>query len=618
MRWSQFRTLWMVDAQLKFVPFPPVDEPRPGQHQLQESPMSIAVTLSSVHFSWPDGGQVFDDLSAQIPTGRCGLVGTNGSGKSTLLGLIAGSGHRAEATKPGTPRPASARNGRSSTASDQSATTTRPDLVPATGSITIDGRIGYLPQDLVLQADLAVDEQLGIARVRRAIAAIEAGDSAPEHFEVIGDDWDAESRALAELSRLGLPADVLDRRLGELSGGECTRLALATLLLDRPDILLLDEPTNNLDADARQYLYQLIAGWAGTLLVVSHDRELLDLVDRIGELRPVGRPGSRRTLTWYGGNYTAYREIVEAQQVAAEQAVTAAKSDVRRQRNDLIDAQVTVARRERYGRKMSASKREPKIVMNERKREAQVSAAKLTGLHADRLADAKDRLEAAQELLRKDDTVRIDLPATEVPAGREVLRLKDVRLRTGAVVELDVSGPERIAVIGPNGSGKTTLLHTICGLLPPADGEVVLHVPARLLPQRIDILDPELSVFENAAAFAPTAEPNPLRSRLARFLFSGDTADRLVGDLSGGERFRAALACLLLAEPAPQLLILDEPTNNLDLASAEQLATALESYRGALLVVSHDERFLTEIGATRRISARPESPDTPATHRSAP
>ncbi|WP_029135815.1 ABC-F family ATP-binding cassette domain-containing protein [Nakamurella lactea] len=546
--------------------------------------MSTAITLSAVQFAWPDGEVVFDDLSAQIPSGTTGLVGTNGSGKSTLLRLVAGV------------------------------------VALQGGSIAIEGRLGYLPQDLVLQADRRVDEHLGIAAVRHAIAAIEAGDTDARHFETIGDDWDVESRTLAELARLGLPPDVLDRQLGALSGGECTRLALVALLLDRPDVLLLDEPTNNLDGDARRYLYDLVTGWSGTLVVVSHDRELLELVDRIAEIRPVGRPGSRRSLTWYGGNFSAYREAVQAQQAAAEQAVTAARSDVRRQRSDLVDAQVTLARRERYGRKMSANKREPKIIMNQRKRAAQESAAKFKGMHTERLEDAKERLDEAQERLRRDDVIRIDLPATEVPAGRDVLQLTELRLRTGQQLDLTVRGPERIAVTGPNGSGKTTLLHTIAGRLPPVDGQAAVRVPARLLPQRIDLLDPALSVFQNAAAFAPTAEPNPLRARLARFLFSGDAADRPVAALSGGEQFRAALACLLLAEPAPQLLILDEPTNNLDLASVEQLTSALAAYRGALLVASHDEPFLEDIAVSRRIelSSGPETPDTPPADRSAP
>jgi len=182
-----------------------------------------------------------------------------------------------------------------------------------------------------------------------------------------------------------------------------------------------------------------------------------------------------------------------------------------------------------------------------------------------------------------------------------VLALTEVRLGTGQVVDLELSGPERVAVTGANGSGKSTLLHTVAGLLAPVDGAVDVHVPLRLLPQRLDVLDPAASVLANARRLAPGRDPNAVRAALARFLFRGRAADRTVATLSGGELFRATLASLLLAEPAPRLLLLDEPTNNLDLASVRQLASALGSYRGALLVASHDEPFLAEIGVTRRL-----------------
>ncbi len=514
-----------------------------------------AVVCSGLSFAWPDGTAVFTDLSLVIGPGRTGLIGLNGSGKSTLLRLIAG------------------------------------ELTPARGSVSVAGELGYVPQNVTL-AGTRVDEALGIAGIRAALAAIEAGDASEENFARIGGDWDAEERARATLDRLGLDHVPLDRRIAELSGGESVLLCLAAQFVRRPEVLLLDEPTNNLDLDARHRLYDAVGSWRGAMVIVSHDRELLDLVDQVAELR-AGQ------VRWYGGNLTAYEETLAVEQEAAERAVRAAESDVRRQKRELIETRTKIDRRIRYGKKMAENGGLPRIVANERKKSAQVSAAKLRGVQLDRLDEASKRLAAAEEAVRDDSEIRIDLPATSVPAGRGVLTLSGLEIRYGARAEVIVRGPERIAVTGRNGAGKTTLLRTIVGEIPPVSGVVKLAVPARYLPQRLDILDPGLTVAQNVARAAPLATDNQIRSRLARFLFRGRRADQLAGSLSGGELFRAALATLLLAEPPPQLLLLDEPTNSLDMASVRQLSGALRSYPGALIVASHDTPFLREIGATR-------------------
>ncbi|NED38130.1 ABC-F family ATP-binding cassette domain-containing protein [Streptomyces sp. SID8499] len=520
--------------------------------------MSPSITCTALSFAWPDGTSVFSGLDIAFGPGRTGLVGANGTGKSTLLKLIAG------------------------------------ELTPSDGVVRVAGEVGCLPQNVTLGTGLRVDEALGIAAQRAALHAIEAGDAAEEHFETVGDDWDVEERALATLGELGLGHIGLDRTVGEVSGGESVLLRLAALLLRRPDVLLLDEPTNNLDLYARRRLYAAVAAWPGVLVVVSHDRELLDLVDQIADLR-AGR------VTWYGGNYAAYEEALAVEQDAAERMVRVAESDLRRQKRELVDAQVKLSRRKRYGQKMWDSKREPKIVMGARKRAAQESAGKHRILHEERLTAAKERLDEAVEAVRDDDEIRVELPYTAVPPGRDVLTVRDLRTAYGARVSggLDLRGPERVALVGRNGAGKTTLLRTVAGELPPVSGEAVAHVPLRFLPQRLDVLDDELSVVENVARFAPDATANRVRARLARFLFRGARADQKAGTLSGGERFRAALAALMLAEPAPQLLLLDEPTNNLDMASVRRLTSALESYEGALIVAGHDLPFLRSIGITR-------------------
>ncbi|MFE6974857.1 ABC-F family ATP-binding cassette domain-containing protein [Streptomyces sp. NPDC057682] len=516
------------------------------------------ISCTSLSFSWPDGTQVFDGLDLTVGPGRTGLIGLNGSGKSTLLRLVTG------------------------------------ELAPLDGRVTTAGEIGYLPQNLVLDTALRVDAALGIAGTRAALHAIEAGDTGEEAFAAVGDDWDVEERARAMLDQVGLGRLGLDRTVGEMSGGECVLLRLAALLLARPDVLLLDEPTNNLDLYARARLHAAVDAWHGVLLVVSHDRELLERVDQIADLRD-------SSVTWYGGNLSAYEEAVAVEQEAAERMVRVAEADVHRQRRELAEAGVKLARRKRYGQKMQENKREPKIVMGARRRSAQESAGKHRILHAERLAEARERLDQAVEAVREDEEIRVELPHTKVPPGREVLRTTELELLYGARVPgwFEVRGPERIALVGRNGAGKTTLLRTLAGELAPVSGSTCVQVPARFLPQRLDVLDDRLSVVENVARFAPEATNNRIRARLAHFLFKGTRADKAAGTLSGGERFRAALAALLLAEPAPQLLMLDEPTNNLDMASVRRLTAALDAFEGALIVASHDVPFLESLGITR-------------------
>lgn len=390
---------------------------------------STHIGCSDLTFAWPDGTPVFDGFQLAVGPGRTGLIGLNGSGKSTLLRLLAG------------------------------------ELTPTGGRVTTAGEIGYLPQNLTLATGMRVDEALGIDRVRAALHAIEAGDTREEHFTAVGDDWDVEERARAALGQLGLDAVGLDRTIGELSGGESVLLRLAALLLRRPDVLLLDEPTNNLDRQARRRLYDAVAAWPGVMVVVSHDRELLDRVDQIADLRD-------GEVSWYGGNFSAYEEALAVEQEAAERMVRTAEADVQRQKRELSDAHVKLARRQRFAQKSYENKRVPKIVANGRRSEAQVSAGKHRILHAERLAQARDRLDEAVDAVRDDDEIRIELPYTKVHPGQGVLTLRDLRLPYAerALGNLEIHGPERIALVGRNGAGKTTLLRALAGQLAPAVG----------------------------------------------------------------------------------------------------------------------------------------------------
>ncbi|MFI5562348.1 ribosomal protection-like ABC-F family protein [Amycolatopsis japonica] len=524
------------------------------------------VVVSALSFAWPDDTPVFDDLSFTVPGGRTGLVAPNGAGKSTLLKLISG------------------------------------ELRPVSGSVSAQGVLGYLPQSLPLTADLNVAEVLGIAPQLAALSAIESGDASEEHFTTIGNDWDIEERTRAQLDRLGLDGISLDRSLRTLSGGQIISLGLAAQLLKRPDILLLDEPTNNLDLDARRKLYGVLEDWSGCLLLVSHDRELLDRMDRIAEL-------DRGDLRYHGGNFTQYEAAVKAEQEVAERNVRSAEQEVKREKREMQQARERAARRAGNAARNLGNAGLPRIFAGTMKRNAQESAGKANETHAARVSDAKTRLDEAERSLRDDQKIALILPGTNVPAGRTMFHGEHIQVRygdrnvfAGDGVDLTIRGPERIALTGGNGTGKSTLLRVLNGDLTPDSG-VLKRAEGRIayLSQRLDLLDLDRTIAENFATFAPSLPESQRMTLLARFLFRGARSQLPVGVLSGGERLRATLACVLFAEPAPQLLLLDEPTNNLDLVSVGQLESALGAYQGAFVVVSHDERFLKEIKVDRRV-----------------
>ncbi|GAA3310668.1 ABC-F family ATP-binding cassette domain-containing protein [Streptomyces cinereospinus] len=475
-----------------------------------------AVICSNLSFAWPDDTEVFHDLSFSVTPGRTGLVAPNGSGKSTLLKLVAG------------------------------------ELRPAAGSVSVSGTLGYLAQSLPLTGNLTVAEVLGVADVIRALDAVESGDVGEEHFATIGDDWDIEERTRAQLDRLGLTDLALDRSLSTLSGGQAVSLGLAAQLLKRPDVLLLDEPTNNLDAGARHRLYDVLSDFTGCLLLVSHDRALLDRMERVAEL------GSGE-LRLYGGNFTEYQEAVRAEQEVAEKNVRNAEQELKREKREMQQARERAERRASNAARNLKNAGLPRIFAGNMKRGAQESAGRAGQTHASRVSEAQARLDEAGRALRDEQRLTLELPDTRVPAGRNLFLGERLRVRLGGTevfdaggVDLTVRGPERIALTGPNGAGKSTLMRLITGDLAPDSGEINRN-DGRIayLSQRLDLLDLDRTVAENFAAFAPERPEAERMNLLARFLFRGPRAHLPVGVLSGGERLRATLACVLCADPAP-------------------------------------------------------------------
>ncbi len=515
--------------------------------------ISAFVVLDHVRFAWPDGTIALDDVSGAFSSGRTGLIGRNGSGKTTLLRLLSG------------------------------------ELRPTSGRIETRGEIAVLPQHLTRRTEDRVADLLGIAAPLDAVRAIAAGDVAPWHFDAVGDDWDIEERAAAALAEASLAPELLDRSVGALSGGEAVLVALTGIRLRRPALTLLDEPTNNLDRAARARLGGLVRSWHGTLIVVSHDTELLDLMDDTAELY-------ENTLTVFGGPYAEWRSWRDAEQRAARQAEKDAAQRLRTEKRQRIDAETTLARRARTAKKAQEEKRVPKIVAHGRRAQAEVSAGKLRAGAGAKEDAARRALDEAGRRVRDDDRMAILLPDPEVSPARRIATISD------AERAWIVQGPERIALVGANGAGKTTLLERLVTGTGPADAP--LHAEAHTarigyLPQRLDGLDETASVLANVQRAAPHVPEKELRNSLARFLLRGATTERPVSALSGGERFRVALARILLASPPPQLVVLDEPTNNLDIDTAEQLVAALRAYRGAIVVVSHDVGFLRALAPNR-------------------
>jgi ATPase subunit of ABC transporter with duplicated ATPase domains len=526
----------------------------------------MSITCSNLSFSWPDDTPLFTDLSFTVGDGRTGLVAPNGAGKSTLLKLISG------------------------------------EYRPTAGTITADGTVGYLPQTLPFVADRSVADVLGVAAVLDAIEALETGNAGDDVFAAIGDDWDIEERTRAQLDRLGLGHIGFDRRLGSLSGGEVVSLGLAAQLLKRPQVLLLDEPTNNLDVDARRRLYDALDDYPGCLLLVSHDRVLLDRMDRIAELY-------RSEMLFYGGNFTSYQHVVAEAQHAAEANLRNAEQLLKREKRERQEARERAARRSSTAVRNLKNAGLPKIVAGKLKRDAQESAGKSDDVHSKRVTEAQSQLDQAERALRDDAIIVLELPDTSVPYGRTVFRAESLQVCRGGRklfadngIDLNIRGPERIALTGPNGAGKSTLMRVMSGDVQP-DAGTLQRADGRIayLSQRLDLLDPDRTVAESLAGYAPSLTHTRRMHLLAQFLFSGNRIHLPVAALSGGERLRATLVCVLYAEPAPQLLLLDEPTNNLDLVSVDQLEAALNAYQGAFVVVSHDERFLADIGIQRRL-----------------
>jgi ATPase subunit of ABC transporter with duplicated ATPase domains len=517
--------------------------------------------LDSISLTTPDGRPLFGGLTLALGRERTGLVGRNGCGKSTLLRLISG------------------------------------ESEPARGSIHRAGSIGVLAQHL--DEGLNVAEALGVATALARLQRLESGEGSLD--DANDADWTIEGRLITALADVGLAALPLHRPIASLSGGERTRVALARLKVAAPDLLLLDEPTNNLDADGRKAVAELLSQWQGGAVVASHDRELLEQVDRIVELTPVG-------ITVFGGRWSEFAEARDAARARAEADLERAAGALRNAERSVQRAKERKARHDKAGRAYGATGSQAPILLGAQKQRAENSGARERRIAGRLIAERSETLSEARARVEILTPLTVDLPSTALPRGRRLVAFKDVVMAQGerklfGPLSFDISGPERIAIRGANGSGKTTLLRLIAGDLTPVAGEIRRETERiAVLDQHIGLLDPAASILDNMRRENPDLTDNAAHAALARFAFRNRAALQLAGTLSGGERLRAGMACVFARPEPPLLLILDEPTNHLDLASTEELERALQSFDGALVVVSHDQAFLRNIGIGRAIA----------------
>jgi ATPase subunit of ABC transporter with duplicated ATPase domains len=523
--------------------------------------MPASIVLSNLSLSTPDGRPLLSNIDLTFGAERTGLVGRNGVGKTTLLASIS------------------------------------REHISQSGRVAVNGTVGLLRQDVQPFSSAKVIDLFEARAAFDLLRRAERGDASAEEVSEV--DWTLETRLASALARVGFNV-APELELASLSGGQITRVRLAALIFAEPDFLLLDEPTNNLDRQGRTAVIDFLASWRGGAIVVSHDRSLLETMDAIVELTSLG-------AARYGGNWSSYRE----QKAVALAAVRHDLAHAER-RLSAIDGRAQEAA-ERKARKDSGAKKKrakgdlPRILAGARKDRSEDTGGRDAQIAERRRADALEAVDTASGRIEILQPLSVKLPSTRLPAGREVVWLDCVSAGYGPDREvlrdlsLAIVGPERLAIVGPNGSGKTTLLKLIAGELRPLSGAVRVRPDLALFDQKVSLLDPVLSILDNFRRFHPKAGANECHAALARFMFRADAALQIVGHLSGGQMFRAGLACVLGGATPPSLLILDEPTNHLDIESIDAIEAGLSAYDGALLVVSHDEAFLQAIGITRRV-----------------
>lgn len=517
------------------------------------------VSLNQLGFQFANGETIFDSLNLSFDRVPTAIVGRNGVGKSVLGRLIAG------------------------------------QLNPTAGSLTCQGHVAYVPQTFSALEGQTVADATGCAPALQALARLNLGHASSEDFETLADRWDLPERLRLLLDEAGL-ADIDPEDLTQhLSGGQQARIALIGALLGQAQLLVLDEPTNHLDTDGRRWLMHRLEQWRGGLIVISHDRQLLNHMTRIVELTPHG-------AKVFGGSYQAFQAQRDIDQATAQMVVNQARTERHRERNRLQREHDTIQRHAASTLKKADSANVSGFEKAKMKGAARDAMGPVRQAHQTRKNGLDAQVREANAKVLPEACVVVSLPGTAVPATRQVLTLVDAQLPWSATrLTMALAGPVRIAVNGPNGCGKTTLLRMLAGDFPPRSGQCTSHVPSAFLDQQLALLDDQRSIVEQLGLLDTPLNEGTLRSHLAQLQLDASRVTRPSGLLSGGERLKAAIAIALWRKTPAQLLLLDEPTNHLDLESIEAFEQALRDFPGAIIAVSHDQAFLTALAPTHTL-----------------
>ncbi len=387
-----------------------------------------------------------------------------------------------------------------------------------------------------------------------------------------------------------------------LSGGQKTKVFLAGISIHQPELILLDEPSNHLDLASRQLLYDFIQSTKSSLMVVSHDRKLLNLLDSVCEL-------SKQGIKMYGGNYDFYKELKQIENNALSQDIEGKEKALRKAREKERETLERQQKLDNRGRSKQEKAGVARIMMNTLRNNAENSTSKLKTVHAEKIGGIAQDLQELRASLPDLDKMKFGFDPSALHKGKILFTAADLNFSYHTQplwndnLNFQIRTSERIALKGQNGSGKTTLIQLLLGNAVPQTGTIYrAENKAVYIDQDYSLLDNQLKVYEQAQRFNSSAlQEHEIKIRLSRFLFTKNDWDKSCTALSGGERMRLLLCCLTINSQAPDLIILDEPTNNLDVQNIEILTTAINEYKGTLLVVSHDATFLEQINIERTL-----------------